>query len=92
MSLLHYCNASTRSGEITRALTVLTFLILLNAAMTQAQEPVQKHPDDGQMVVWRYGAWVRFKQESNWYPDSYPNDMCASMAFADNELHTVGEE
>jgi len=53
MSYLHYCNASTRRGEITRAFTVAMFLILLNAAMTHAQEPVQKHPDDGQMVVWR---------------------------------------
>jgi len=42
----------------------------------------------GQLIVWRHGAWLRFDQPANGYPTRYPNDMCAPMAFADDETHT----
>lgn len=47
----------------------------------------------GQMIVFREGMWLRFDQPINGYPAGYPNDMCAPLAYADDETHKPkGEE
>lgn len=41
----------------------------------------------GQLVAYRHGVWIRIRQTSDWYPEFYDAEMCASMAYADNEEH-----
>lgn len=54
---------------------------------------MQKCQSCGQLIVWRHDAWLRFNQPLNGYPQGYPNDMCAPLAFADDERHKpVSEE